>query len=122
MYRIYQTQLLLSQSLASDFESPVWDVSAIAKGALEIAWADVNSTDSTFKLQGSVLGVSWVDVANSEIAIDSVGDGGYVYDFTAGTGLNKLKLVYSHGTNSAGSMTAVTNNKVERNGDNPGGS
>lgn len=120
MFRTYQTQLLLSQSLASDFESPEWDVTGLAKGAIEIAWTGVDAIDSVFYLEGSVTGVVWRKISGTDVGIVETGSGDYIYALTDALGINKIRLAYIANSNSAGTMTAIANSKVERAGDNPG--
>lgn len=121
MYRVNQVTMLNGKALTADFTSPVLDVSGAAKFALEIGWAGINSVDSTIKLEGSSSGILWCDVGTSATyTISTTGTGDKMFDFPVGVGYNKIRLVYTKNTNSAGTMGMIGNLKFERNGDAPG--
>ena len=106
--------------MAADFTSPTWDIRGMYAGCIEIAWTGVNSASCSFKLQGSGSTAIWCDVRNSTHSITATGTGDHIFEFTNPRGYNYIRLVFTAGANTAGSMTALTITKFERNGDNPG--
>jgi hypothetical protein len=120
VFRVDQSTLFLSQSLAANFTSPSWDVRGMFAGCLELAWTGVDSATCSFKLQGSGTGAVWCDLEDSSYSIAATGAGDQIYEWSSPVGFNQIRLVFTAGSNTAGTMTGITITKYERNGDAPG--
>lgn len=95
--------------MAADFNSGVWDVSGMTAGSIEIAWASFANVgaQASIKIQTSNSGVCWCDYPNSSIDVDDA-TGCKMYDFTSIEGVLKMRIVYTAGGASAGTMSAIT--------------
>jgi hypothetical protein len=71
-----------------------------------LVWASLNASDATAKVQVSGDGTNYSDYPGSSITIASGSDSTY-YDFPQGSSASFARIVYAHGSNSAGTM-AIT--------------
>jgi len=120
VFSVDQNTLFTSQSMAADFTSPLWDVKGMFTGCIELAWTGVNSATCSFKLQGSGTGAIWCDIRDAENLITATGTGDAIIELPFPRGFSYVRVLFTAGSNTAGSMTAVTVNKYDRSGDFPG--
>lgn len=120
MFNCNQDTVLLSQSMATDFESAPIDINGAWVWAIEFSWINNNST-SSIKLQGSISGIVWCDITDSSKIVElwTTNDHDF-WDFGRPTGLKFVRIAFTAGSNTDGTMSAVINKKFDRSGDFPG--
>lgn len=111
MFKTYDIALVTSQAMNADFNTPPWDITGIDLGSIELAWTSYSNagTAATFKLQGSNAGVVWDDIPSTSVTVSGA-TGNQMYNVDR-QGYKKIRLAYSHGSASAGTMTVVATNK-----------
>ena len=120
MFNVNLDTMFTSQSMATNFTSVPQDINGCTVWALEMSWTGNNAV-STVHLEGSVSGVVWCNIENSTKSVPlSTTLDHELWDYGRPTGLRFIRLVFTAGSNSAGTMTAVINKKLNRAGDFPG--
>lgn len=73
--------------------------------ALQLIAVNFNTADATIKLQDSIDGLNWNDVDGATITIASGGSSNIIRYTNFATGY--IRAVFSKGTNSAGTLSAI---------------
>jgi hypothetical protein len=121
MYVIKDSEIELQKSMASAFNSKEWDTSGMEGGSIEMAWAGFNGTTSTMKLQGSNTGVNWCDVDDSEFTLATGATGDKLIAVTPMLKLKKMRISYSPGNATTGTVTILASAWVVLDSGQPGG-
>jgi hypothetical protein len=99
--------------MASDFTSGPWDMEGIEKGAVEVAWTGLTGSGATLKLQVQGTGALWYDLDGYLRPV--IGASGSLFlPVTTTIVFSKIQLVFSHGSVSAGTLTAVGISYIQR--------
>lgn len=97
-------QFVTSGAINADFASSVVDLGPVKKSAVSVECVAAGSTPTgTFKLQGSVSGSNFADIASATAAITA--DSTSVINVTALAGMRYIKLVYTR--TSGGTATGL---------------
>lgn len=114
MFRIDTQQIASEMDMSSDFISCEWDVRGIASGFLELAWAGmVNpAAKATAYLEASGTRACWCQYgAVCDILVSESCAG---IELREGHGLSYIRVVFSGGGTTAGSMSIAATGKVLR--------
>lgn len=115
MLNYRDTVLSLSQSMAASFNGPVWDVRGMECGSIEVAWTGFTNAaaDATLKIEVSNSQVCWCPYTNSEFTIP-IADVAECHMFEFGeTGFKYMRVTYTAGSATAGSITMIGTMKVQ---------
>lgn len=108
-----QTQLTdTSTSVTASFTSGTWDVDGAEKGLVELAWSGVTGSGSV-KLQATGSGAFWFDLDGTLRPITGT-SGELGIPLTQPIVFTKVRLVFTAGTISAGTMTAIATAYFDR--------
>lgn len=98
------TTLLNAQSAAADFNSSNVNILNYKGYFISFTWTAFNQNDSVLKLQASVDGTVFHDIAGQSVTLNATSGSGFLKD--TDSYYKFFRLNYENGTNTAGSITA----------------
>lgn len=93
----------------TDYTSESWDVSkqVSGSGSIQIVWSSLNATNGTFAINVSLDNVNWLASGCSNPKRLTTASGIHIWEIPVFT-TRYLQIVYSKGSNTAGSIRLTT--------------
>lgn len=99
-------QVVLSAAVAAgaNFNSTVMDITNYKTVVVVATWTGFNAADATLQLQGSIDSVTWVNEGSAVTLATASGASAFKVTDIA---YPNIRLVFAHGTNTTGTISAL---------------
>jgi hypothetical protein len=99
--------IVSAQSLAADYTDTARNFTGIKTVSYQVIWTSADAVDATVKLQASLDGTNFEDYGTTYTMNAAAGN--HAFAITDRGALQYFRIVYSHGSNTTGTMNIYLN-------------